>query len=145
MRETAREKGLTLLADATCPFVLQQEEAEIELLNDGRHLVLLSSPTHHGVPRIQGIARTKGKEVFIVEHEDQVDSIHLTRFEPIGVIVQDDFLVETYKKSSPVYWSISPTCKFATLPASTRCSAFPKSRSSPSKSRRSLFLAGPKG
>ena len=32
VREKAREKGLTLLADATCPFVTQQEEAEIELL-----------------------------------------------------------------------------------------------------------------
>jgi len=98
VRETAREKGLTLLADATCPFVLQQEEAEVEILNDGRHLVLLSSPKHHGVPRIQGIARTKGKEVFIVEREEQVDSIHLTRFEPIGVIVQTTFWLETYKK-----------------------------------------------
>ena len=38
VREKAREKGLTLLADATCPFVTQQEEAEIELLNAGCHL-----------------------------------------------------------------------------------------------------------
>jgi 4-hydroxy-3-methylbut-2-enyl diphosphate reductase len=98
VREKAREKGLTLLADATCPFVTQQEEAEMELLNDGRHLVVLSSRTHHGVPRLQGIARAKGKEVFIVEREEEVESIRLTRFEPIGVIVQTTFWLETYKK-----------------------------------------------
>ena len=98
VREKAREKGLTLLADATCPFVTQQEEAEIELLNAGCHLVVLSSRTHHGIPRLQGIAQAKGKEVFIVEREEEVHSIRLTRFEPIGVIVQTTFWLETYKK-----------------------------------------------
>jgi 4-hydroxy-3-methylbut-2-en-1-yl diphosphate reductase len=98
IRDKAREKGLTLLADATCPFVTQQEEAEIQLLESGCHLVVLSSRTHHGIPRLQGIAREKGKEVFIVEREEDVDAIRLTRFEPIGVIVQTTFWLETYKK-----------------------------------------------
>ena len=98
VRERAREKGLTLLADATCPFVTQQEEAEVALLGAGCHLVVLSSRTHHGIPRLQGIAREKGKEVFIVETEADVDTIRLTRFEPIGVIVQTTFWMETYKK-----------------------------------------------
>ena len=98
VREKAREKGLTLLADATCPFVTQQEEAEVELLGAGCHLVALSSRTHHGIPRLQGIAHEKGKEVFIVEREEDVDNIRLTRFEPIGVIVQTTFWMETYKK-----------------------------------------------
>ena len=64
----------------------------------GCHLVVLSSRTHHGIPRLQGIAREKGKEVFIVEREEEVDTIRLTRFEPIGVIVQTTFWLETYKK-----------------------------------------------
>ena len=98
IREKARQKGLELLADATCPFVIQQEEAEIAFLEAGRHLVVLSSRTHHGIPRLQGIAREKGKEVFIIEREEQVDTIHLTRFEPIAVIVQTTFWMETYKK-----------------------------------------------
>jgi 4-hydroxy-3-methylbut-2-en-1-yl diphosphate reductase len=98
VREKARQKGLTLLADATCPFVTQQEEAEVALLGAGCHLVVLSSRTHHGIPRLQGIAREKGKEVFIVETEEEVDTIRLTRFEPIGVIVQTTFWMETYKK-----------------------------------------------
>ena len=98
VRERARAKGLTLLADATCPFVTQQEEAEVALLGAGCHLVVLSSRTHHGIPRLQGIAREKGKEVFIVETEEDVDTIRLTRFEPIGVIVQTTFWMETYKK-----------------------------------------------
>ena len=98
VREKARAKGLTLLADATCPFVLQQEEAEVELLNAGCHLVVLSNRAHHGIPRLQGIAREKGKEVFIVEREEDVDGIRLTRFDSVGVIVQTTFWMESYKR-----------------------------------------------
>ncbi len=98
IRQKAREQGLELLADATCPFVTQQEEAELELLAQGCHLVVLSGRTHHGIPRLQGIAKEKGREVFIVETEDDVDQIRLTRFEPVGVIVQTTFWMESYKK-----------------------------------------------
>ena len=98
IRQKAREQGLELLADTTCPFVTQQEEAELELLDQGCHLVVLSSRTHHGIPRLQGIAKEKGREVFIVETEEDVDKIRLTRFEPIGVIVQTTFWMENYKK-----------------------------------------------
>src|SRR5918996_5316753 len=98
VREKAREKGLTLLADATCPFVTQQEEAELQLLESGCHLVVLSSRTHHGIPRLQGIAKEKGRELFIVETEEDVDKIRLTCFEPVGIIVQTTFWMESYKK-----------------------------------------------
>ena len=98
IRRQAREQGLELLADATCPFVVQQEEAELELLDQGCHLVILSSRTHHGIPRLMGIAKEKEREVFIVENEDDVKDIRLTRFEPVGVIVQTTFWMESYKK-----------------------------------------------
>ncbi len=98
VRERAREQGLELLADATCPFVIQQEEAELELLDRGCHLVVLSSRTHHGIPRLLGIAKEKDREVYIVEKEEDVAAIRLTRFEPVGVIVQTTFWIETYKK-----------------------------------------------
>jgi 4-hydroxy-3-methylbut-2-enyl diphosphate reductase len=98
IRQKAQEQGLELLADATCPFVIQQEEAELELLREGFNLVLLSSRTHHGIPRIQGIAKEAGREVFIVEKEEDVEEIRLTRFEPVGVIVQTTFWIESYKK-----------------------------------------------
>ena len=98
IRRKAREQGLELLADATCPFVTQQEEAELELLEKGCHLIVLSSRTHHGIPRLSGIAKEKGREVFIVEKEDDVEEIRLTRFEPVGVIVQTTFWMEVYKR-----------------------------------------------
>lgn len=98
VRKKAREMGLDLLADATCPFVTQQEEAAEELLKEGYNLVLLSSRTHHGIPRLQGIAKEVGREIFIVEKEEEVDEIRLTRFEPIGIIVQTTFWLETYRK-----------------------------------------------
>ncbi len=98
VRKKAQEKGLELLADATCPFVTQQEEAAEELLREGYNLVILSSRTHHGIPRLQGIAKELGREVFIVEREEDVEEVRLTRFEPVGVIVQTTFWIETYKK-----------------------------------------------
>ncbi len=98
VRKKAREMGLELLADATCPFVTQQEEAAEELLKQGYNLVLLSSRTHHGIPRLQGIAKEVGHELFIVEKEQDVEEIRLTRFEPVGVIVQTTFWLESYKK-----------------------------------------------
>ncbi len=96
IRKQAKEQGLELLADATCPFVIQQEEAELELLDQGCHLVILSSRTHHGIPRLMGIAKEKEREVFIVEKAEDVDDIRLTRFEPVGVIVQTTFWMESY-------------------------------------------------
>lgn len=98
IRKKAEEMGLELIADATCPFVIQQEEAAEELLREGYHLVLLSSRTHHGIPRLKGIAEQVGKQLFIVEKEADVDEIRLTRFEPVGVIVQTTFWMECYKK-----------------------------------------------
>lgn len=98
IRKKAEELGLKLLADATCPFVLQQEEATEELLREGYNLVLLSSGTHHGITRLLGIAKEVGRELYIVEREEDVDKIRLTRFQPVGVIVQTTFWSETYKK-----------------------------------------------
>ncbi len=98
VRRQAKEQGLELLADATCPFVVQQEEAELELLDQGCHLVILSSRSHHGIPRLMGIAKEKEREVFIVEQEEDVADIRLTRFEPVGVIVQTTFWMESYTK-----------------------------------------------
>ena len=45
-----------------------------------------------------GIAAEKEREVFIVEKEDDVKDIRLTRFEPVGVIVQTTFWMESYTK-----------------------------------------------
>lgn len=97
VRKQAQEKGLEIVADATCPFVIQQEEAAEELLAEGFNLVMLSNAAHHGIPRIQGIAKDAGREMFIVEREEDVDKIRLTRFEPVGVLVQTTFWMESYK------------------------------------------------
>ena len=97
-RKKARDLGLEVLADATCPFVIQQEEAAEELLREGYNLVLLSSRTHHGIPRLTGIAQEVGREICVIENEDEVDQIRLTRNQPVGVIVQTTFWMESYKR-----------------------------------------------
>jgi 4-hydroxy-3-methylbut-2-enyl diphosphate reductase len=78
--------------------VIQQEEAAEELLREGYNLVLLSSRTHHGIPRLTGIAQEVGREICVVENEDEVDRICLARNEPVGVIVQTTFWMESYKR-----------------------------------------------
>ncbi|MDA2934260.1 hypothetical protein MYX82_07940 [Acidobacteria bacterium AH-259-D05] len=98
VREKAAEMGLEILADATCPYVTQQERAAEELLEEGYHLVFLSSPSHHGIPRIRGIAKKLGRRLFIVEKEEDVEDIRLNRTAPLGVIVQTTFWMETYSK-----------------------------------------------
>ncbi|MBI2228614.1 MAG: hypothetical protein HYU46_05875 [Deltaproteobacteria bacterium] len=98
IRKRARDLGLEVLADATCPFVIQQEEAAEELLREGYNLVLLSSRTHHGIPRLTGIAQEVGREICVVENEGEVDRIRLARNEPVGVIVQTTFWIESYKR-----------------------------------------------
>ncbi len=81
VREKAREKGLTLLADATCPFVTQQEEAEVELLNAGCHLVVLSSRTHHGIPQAAGDCASEGERGFYrrARRRSRINSSHSFR------------------------------------------------------------------
>jgi 4-hydroxy-3-methylbut-2-enyl diphosphate reductase len=98
VRKRAREIGLEVLADATCPFVIQQEEAAEELLREGYNLVLLSSRTHHGIPRLTGIAHEVGREICVIENENEVDDIRLSRNQPVGVIVQTTFWMESYKR-----------------------------------------------
>jgi len=98
IRKRAQELGLEVLADATCPFVIQQEEAAEELLREGYNLVLLSSRTHHGIPRLTGIAQEVGRDICVIENEDEVDDIRLTRNQPVGVIVQTTFWMESYKR-----------------------------------------------
>ncbi len=98
VREEAARRGLEVIADATCPYVVEQEEAAVEFLEKGLNLVMLSDPNHHGIPRIRGIAEKLGRPMFIVPDLAAVDGINLTRKEPIGVIVQTTFWIETYKE-----------------------------------------------
>ena len=97
IREEAAKRGLEVVADATCPYVVEQEEAAIKLLEEGYNLVILSDPNHHGAIRIKGIAEKMERPLFIIDHEDDVDKITLMRQEPLGVIVQTTFWMETYK------------------------------------------------
>lgn len=97
VREEAAKRGLEVVADATCPYVVEQEEAAIKLLEEGYNLVILSDPNHHGATRIKGIAEKMERPLFIIDHEDDVDKITLMRQEPLGVIVQTTFWMETYK------------------------------------------------
>jgi len=98
VREEAAQRGLEVIADATCPYVTEQEEAAVEFLEEGLNLVMLSDPNHHGIPRIRGIAEKLGRPFFIVPTVKEIDEINLMRKEPIGVIVQTTFWIETYKE-----------------------------------------------
>jgi 4-hydroxy-3-methylbut-2-enyl diphosphate reductase IspH len=73
IRKRARGLGLEVLADATFPFVIQQEEATEELLREKYYSMFLRSRTHHDVPRLTGISQDVGGEICVVENEDKVE------------------------------------------------------------------------
>lgn len=97
VRAQIEESDTDLVYDTTCPYVVQQEQAAVEVLRDGRHLIFLSDPDHHGVERLRGIAEEEGQELYLVEHPDQVDDVDLGRHAPVGVVVQTTFWMKTYK------------------------------------------------
>ena len=73
VREEAAKRGLEVVADATCPYVVEQEEAALKFLEEGLNLVILSDPNHHGATRIEGIAKKMDRPLFIVEKEEDVE------------------------------------------------------------------------
>ena len=97
VRDQIDQSNTDLAYDTTCPYVLQQEQAADEILRDGRHLIFLSDPDHHGVERLRGIAEEEDQELYIVQQPEQVDEIELGRHAPVGVVVQTTFWMKTYK------------------------------------------------
>jgi (E)-4-hydroxy-3-methyl-but-2-enyl pyrophosphate reductase len=97
VRNQIDESDTDLVYDTTCPYVVQQEQAASEILRDGRHLIFLSDPDHHGVERLRGIAEEENQELYIVQQPEQIDEIELGRHAPVGVVVQTTFWMKTYK------------------------------------------------
>lgn len=97
VREQIDESETDLVYDTTCPYVVQQEQAASDVLRDGRNLIFLSDPDHHGVERLRGIAEEEDQELYIIQKPDQVDQIDLGRHAPVGVVVQTTFWMKTYK------------------------------------------------
>jgi (E)-4-hydroxy-3-methyl-but-2-enyl pyrophosphate reductase len=97
VRDQIDESDTDLVYDTTCPYVVQQEQAASDILRDGRHLIFLSDPDHHGVERLRGIAEEEDQELYIVQHPEQIDKIELGRHAPVGVVVQTTFWMKTYK------------------------------------------------
>ena len=91
VREEAAKRGLEIVADATCPYVVEQEEAAVEFLELGLNLVILSDPNHHGIPRIRGIAEKLGRPWFIVPPVADIQDSTLPRNRPTGLILQTTF------------------------------------------------------
>lgn len=97
VRDQIEESDTDLVYDTTCPYVVQQEQAASEILRDGRHLIFLSDPDHHGVERLRGIAEEEDQELYLIQQPEQVDDIDLGRHAPVGVVVQTTFWMKTYK------------------------------------------------
>lgn len=97
VREQIEENDTDLVYDTTCPYVVQQEQAASEVLRDGRNLIFLSDPNHHGVERLEGIAEEEDQQLYIIQQPDQIDEIDLGRHAPVGVVVQTTFWMKTYK------------------------------------------------
>ncbi|MGH9786339.1 MAG: hypothetical protein ACRD88_19395 [Terriglobia bacterium] len=82
------ERRLEPVLDTTCPYVTSQEAAARKLLEEGYQLVFCGLPEYHGMPRLQGIAKLFGKEVFVAHRPEDVSRLPFKRSTRIGVILQ---------------------------------------------------------
>lgn len=88
------------LNDATCPLVTLVHNVAIKLKNNGYEVILFGKRNH---PEAIGTSyHLKGKETFIVEHEDDyqkvIDYIEGKDFDKIAIISQTTMSVLGYKK-----------------------------------------------
>lgn len=98
VREFVEENGIEVLQDTTCPYVKIQEQEAEDVLRDGRHLIFLSDPDHHGMERLRGIAEEEGQELYAIQRPEQIGEIDLGRHAPVGVLVQTTFWMKTYER-----------------------------------------------
>ena len=98
VREFVEENGIEVLQDTTCPYVKIQEQEAEDVLRDGRHLIFLSDPDHHGMERLRGIAEEEGQELYAIQQPEQVEEIDLGQHAPVGVLVQTTFWMKTYER-----------------------------------------------
>ena len=87
VREEVRRR-LESVLDTTCPYVTSQEAAARKLLEEGYQLVFCGLREYHGMPRLQGIARQFGKELFVAHRPEDVSAFPFKRSTRIGVILQ---------------------------------------------------------
>jgi 4-hydroxy-3-methylbut-2-enyl diphosphate reductase len=98
VRNFVEEHGIEVLQDTTCPYVKIQEQEAEDVLRDGRHLIFLSDPNHHGMERLRGIAEEEGQKLYAVQRPEQVEDIDLGQHAPVGVLVQTTFWMKTYER-----------------------------------------------
>lgn len=87
VREEVR-KRLESVLDTTCPYVTSQEAAARKLLKEGYQLVFCGLREYHGMPRLQGIARQYGKELYVAHRPEDINAFPFKRSTRIGVILQ---------------------------------------------------------
>ncbi len=90
----------TNLNDATCPLVTLVHNVAIKLKNSGYEVIIFGKHDH---PESIGTSyHLKGKDTFIVEHEDDsnlvVDHINKTNYDKYAIISQTTMSVLGYKK-----------------------------------------------
>ena len=94
--KSLKEKGYEF-QNASCPYVQFQETHSIKLLEKGYHLVISSSPNHHGIERLTQIAAARGRKLFFAEYPEDVDKIDLGGSERIAVIAQTTQSLDNFK------------------------------------------------
>ncbi|MBI1936029.1 4-hydroxy-3-methylbut-2-enyl diphosphate reductase [Candidatus Woesearchaeota archaeon] len=98
-----KEKSITKgnnLNDATCPLVTLVHNVAIKLKNNGYEVILFGKKNH---PEAIGTSyHLKGKNTFIVEHEDDYEQvleyISSNVFDKVAIISQTTMSVNGYKK-----------------------------------------------
>ncbi len=74
VRKLAREKGLTVV-DATCPDVTKTHDLIREKAAEGYSIIYIGKKGH---PEPEGAVGIAPDHVYLIEKEDEIDSLHLT-------------------------------------------------------------------
>ncbi len=84
-----QEAGFTVL-DKTCPIVRVQHRRALMLMQEhGRQMVLVGTRKPH--PEVEGTIGILNGKVWVVESEDQIESLRLDPQKPIGVVAQTTY------------------------------------------------------
>ncbi|MDD3265786.1 MAG: 4-hydroxy-3-methylbut-2-enyl diphosphate reductase [Burkholderiales bacterium] len=95
VRKEAEEKNLTMIFDATCPLV---SKVHVELKNLHRNQYEIIMIGHKGHPEVEGTMGQVDGGIYLIENENDVDSLPIAReAEKVAVVTQTTLSVDETK------------------------------------------------
>lgn len=88
------ERGVHIV-DATCPFVKKIHKIVEKETEKGHAVIIIGNPTH---PEVEGIEGWGGKQVFVVNTEEDAKNINLKKESKVTIVAQTTFNFNKFDK-----------------------------------------------